>query len=706
MSTASVAPTNGITRLLRPSSVAVIGASEDQTKFGGRLLRMLLRHQFEGAVFPINPKRDTLFGLRSYSDLQALPDVPEMVVLTVPKFAIRDHIEVAASLGVACCLIITAGFSDAGEEGRKQEADIVRIARERNMRLIGPNCLGVISAANKLVLCSSPVLEIAALPQMAIGLVSQSGALMTTFFDRAWAHGIGFSHGISVGNQADLELADFVEFLVDDPATQVICTYIEGIKDAAHFVEAARRARAAGKPWLAVKAGRTQAGSRAAFSHTASIAGDHAVFASVCRDEGIVLMDDVGAMITLAAMMVRYPQQRVDRLAIVTPSGGGGALASDLLFEHQVPLARFSEQTRGELAIHYAPGQAENPIDFGGRITSDVKEAAEATVAALLEDDDISGLFVPVTMAPFMWLREMVVACSPKAASGAAREPKPVLFTLEAGHASDALRALLIEERMVFTNGLDEAVKVWATWRTRQPQSAVQFPPEVPGASHLREPLLPGVYDEEQSKALFALYGIDVNAGALADTADEAVDVADRMGYPVVMKIVSPDIIHKSDVGGVAINVADSASARATWHQLVANCTKHVPLARIDGVSVQSMVTGELELIVGARCDPQFGPVVVFGAGGVLVELLPQRAIVRAPTSPAHVQSLLESLPLWPVLAGYRGHALALDRVVETIVKVSRLASDLRQCDFELDINPLIVSSTACTAVDGRLMIS
>lgn len=698
-----VAPAQGISRLLKPASVAVVGASEDQTKFGGRLLRMLLRHRFEGTVFPVNPKRDTLFGLKTYVDLHALPDVPDMVVLTVPKFAIKEHIEVAAAMGAACALIITAGFSDADEDGRRLEADIVRIARARNMRLIGPNCLGVISAANKLVLCSSPVLEIETLPQMAIGLISQSGALMTTFFDRAWAHGIGFSHGISVGNQADLDLADFVEFLVDDPATQVICTYIEGVKDAARFLDVARKARAAGKPWLAVKAGRTQAGSKAAFSHTASIAGDHAVFAAVCRDEGIVLMDDMGAMITLAAMMVRYPDQAVDQLAIVTPSGGGGALASDLLLEHHVPLAHFSERTRNELGAHYPRGQADNPIDFGGRITPDAKITADATIAALLDDQQTSGLFVPVTMAPFPWLRELAVASSPKATT---RKPKPVLFTLEAGHTSDPLRAVLIEEGIVFTNSLHEAVKVWATWRARTAQVVDTLAPEPRKASGLLEQLAPGIYDEERSKALFEQYGIDVNAGGLAETAEDAARLADQIGYPVVMKIVSPDITHKSDVGGVAVGVADSASVHETWRQLLTSCTGHVPSARITGVSIQAMVTGELELIVGARRDPQFGPVVVFGAGGVLVELLPQRAIVRAPASAAHVRSLLESLPVWPMLAGYRGRALALDRVIETIVDVSRLAGDLGNRDFELDINPLIVGRSACTAVDGRLLIS
>jgi len=692
-----------IARLLRPESIAIVGASEDQSKFGGRLLRMVLRHRFAGPVYPINAKRDTLFDIKAYPDFGALPAVPDMVVLAVPQASVMGTIEAAARMGIGCGLIITAGFSDAGEAGRKAENEIVHIAREHGMRLIGPNCLGLISAANRLAACSSPVLEIAELPQQPIGLVSQSGALMTTFFDRAWAHGIGFSHGISVGNQADLELADFVEFFVDDPDTQVICTYIEGVKDAQRFVAAARRARAAGKPWLAVKAGRTEAGSRAAFSHTASIAGNHAVFAAVCEENGITLMNDLGAMMTLAASMVRYPRRTVNRIAIFTPSGGGGALASDALFERGFPLANFSDTTRGVLREHYAKGQANNPIDFGSRISGDPAKAARDTVAALQADEETDGIFVPVTMAPFMLTSEMVRAHASPFGGDAGDAGKPALFTVEAGVTSDPLRALLRERGIPYTNTLDEAMNVWTAWR-RHAQRPCFEKPLRPGT--LPSAPDPGTYDEDATKAVVKRYGIPVNAGAIASNADAAVRLAGETGYPLVMKVVSPDIVHKSDIGGVAVGVADEAGVRDTFERLCAAARSAVPGSRIEGVSVQAQVKGELELIVGARRDEQFGPVVVFGAGGVLVELLGQRAIACAPASNEQIRALLATLPVWKILDGYRGAALAIDKVVEVIARVSWLAADLADRDFELDINPLIVGRHACWAVDARLRIA
>ncbi|ABE34066.1 coA binding domain protein [Paraburkholderia xenovorans LB400] len=709
MERSSLAGRGQIAQLLRPASIAIVGASEDQSKFGGRLLRMVLRHRFAGTIYPINAKRDTLFEIKAYPDFSALPAVPDMVVLAVPQPAVKPAIEAAAKMGICCGLIITSGFSDAGDAGREAENEIVGIAREHGMRLIGPNCLGLISAANRLAACSSPVLEIPELPQQPIGLVSQSGALMTTFFDRAWSHGIGFSHGISVGNQADLELADFVEFLADDPDTQVICTYIEGVKNTQRFIAAAQCARAAGKPWLAVKSGRTEAGSRAAFSHTASIAGDHAVFAAACAEQGIVLMNDIGAMMTLAASMVRYPGRKVERLAVYTPSGGGGALACDALYERGVPLATFSDATRARLDVHYTHAQTGNPIDFGARISPDAGEAARATVAALQDDAQTDGLFVPVTMAPFPWLREIVLAQpSPFADASGARGSagKPVLFAVEAGATSEPLRGLLREHGVPYTNTMDEAVAVWAAWRRFGQQRSFETPVRPAGLPAASAAPASGIYDEERSKALFQQYGVPVNAGSVALDADEAVRCATRTGFPVVMKIVSPDIVHKSDVGGVAVGVADEPAVRDTYARLLANARRAVPEARIEGISVQAQVKGELELIIGARRDAQFGPIIVFGAGGVLVELLAQRAIASAPAGADRVLALLETLPIWKILDGYRGGRLAVDQVVDAIVRVSWLAADLGERDFELDINPLIVGKTACWAVDGRLRIA
>ncbi|HOK10799.1 MAG TPA: CoA-binding protein, partial [Ottowia sp.] len=340
--------------LLNPRSVAVIGASEDQTKFGGRLYKTLLQHHYDGAVYPINPGRDQLFGLKTYPSVADTPQAPDMVVMALPRDKVKDEIAACAARGAKAGIIITSKFSDAGPEGLALEREVVATAAAHGMRLIGPNCLGLISPANKLVLCSSPAVNVPRLIEAPIGFISQSGALMGTLFDRSYGMGIGFSHCVSVGNQADLELNDFVEFLIEDERTQVICSYVEGIKTPQRFVELARRARAAGKPWLMVKAGATDDGRRAAYSHTASLAGDFAALKAICERENVVLMDDPLDMLSLARAMVRYPRRRVRDVAVFTTSGGGGAITADQLSRAGIGLSTFSEATMAGLAEHYS----------------------------------------------------------------------------------------------------------------------------------------------------------------------------------------------------------------------------------------------------------------------------------------------------------------------------------------------------------------
>jgi acyl-CoA synthetase (NDP forming) len=694
-----------VAQLLEPRSVAVIGASEDQTKFGGRLYRMLIKHGYAGTIYPVNPARDTLFGIPTCKSVTTTPAPPDMVVMALPRDKVKSEIEAAAARGARGGIIITSKFSDAGEEGARLEREIVAAARAHGMRLIGPNCLGVISPANKLVLCSSPALDVDSLPVGPVGFISQSGALMATIFDRALEMGVGFSHCVSVGNQADLELCDFVEYLIEDERTRVICTYIEGLKDPARFAALARRARLAGKPWLAVKAGRTEAGSRAAFSHTASIAGSHEVLAAVCRDENVTLLDDTGAMITLAAVLARHPLAHVERVAILTTSGGGGALASDAVCARGLKMAEFSAPTRAALAEHYSPGQASNPVDFGGRKFDEAVDVAPVTMQTVLVDTNTDALLVVLTTAPMLrkLAEDLAAGMSGPDSAGPS---KPVFLVMQPGRAADGARAALRERGVPFTNHVGEAIDALAAWSARSRHVPLAEPQRQDGALHPGLAGLRGDFDEATSKALLAAYGIPVNAARQVDSASAARAVADALGYPVVMKIVSPDIVHKSDAGGVAVGLEDARAVEDAFARIRANARRAVPEARIEGVSVQAQVRGKLELIVGARRDAQFGPVVVFGAGGILVELLPARCILRAPAAAADVRRLLAALPIWPILAGYRGAALAVDAVVDAIVRTSWAAHDLRDTDFELDLNPLIVGEQGCCAVDARLRVA
>ncbi|MBS0452160.1 MAG: acetate--CoA ligase family protein [Proteobacteria bacterium] len=694
--------------LLNPRSVAVIGASEDQTKFGGRLYKTLLQHKYAGEVYPINPGRDTLFGLKTFPSINATPKAPDMVIMALPRDKVKGEIAACAARGAKAGIIITSKFSDAGPEGLALEREVVAAAAEHGMRLIGPNCLGLISPTNKLVLCSSPALNVPSLIEAPIGFVSQSGALMGTLFDRSYGMGIGFSHCVSVGNQADLELCDFVEFLIEDERTQVICSYVEGIKSPQRFVELARRARAAGKPWLMVKAGATDDGSRAAYSHTASLAGDFAALKAICERENVVMMDDPLDMLSLARAMVRYPARKVRDVAVITTSGGGGAISADQLSHAGIGLSRFNEATRTGLAEHYSEGQASNPIDVGGRKHEGTDELGVVTAELALADPATDLGLMVLTTAPDVpgLTRQLADGGERPAAAG-----KPTLYVMLPGRVAAPAREILVERGLPYVDTLAEAMAVlrgWKTWSTYQEPDA----PVRPAGSAATAAPADGTLGEAASKALLAKAGMPVNGERLVRNADEAVDAAGTLGFPLVLKVVSPDIAHKSDVGGVALNIADAHDLRSRLAAMQASVAKAAPDARIDGYSLQKQESGELELIVGVRRDPQFGAQVVVGAGGVLVELLKDVAVLPAPIDAAAARRAVEGLKVAPLLRPYRGRgALDVDAVVDAIVRLSWLAHDLEGGaagrDFEIEVNPLKVrlQGQGAVAVDARARI-
>ena len=691
--------------LMNPASVAVIGASEDQNKYGGRLFRMLLSHGYRGRIMPINPVRDTLFGVKTCADIASTPEVPDVAIMAIPQTHVRDTVEACAALGVKAAIVITARFSDAGEEGAALEREIVAIARAKGMRLLGPNCLGIISPANRVVLCPSTALAADGLPVGRAGFVSQSGALMGTLFDKAKQMGLAFSHAISVGNQADLELGDFVEFMIDDPATDVICTYIEGLKDPRRFAELAARAREAGKPWLAVSAGRTRAGAKAAFSHTASIAGDRAVFEAVCREEHVTLFDSPLAMIACAASLADHPRARIERIAVFSPSGGEAALAADEIEANGMRIAEFSDATREKLGAWFTSSQSCNPVDIGGRTVSDGRDVVGAAAAVVADDPGVDALLFAITTSPT--LDRLAADVADTLAADDTHVPrKPVLYVFETGRLADTARASLLQRGRRFSDNLREAVDVLGAWHERSEYGA---PGRATRPGHCPESPLDdakdGVQGESETRRILERYGVPVNREQLARNEQEAVTLAESFGFPVVLKVVSPEIVHKSDVGGVRIDLYAEPMVREAWRRIHADVAERAPNARVEGLSVQTQFKGRLEMIVGARRDAAFGPIVVFGAGGVMVDLLPARAIARAPADADHVVALLRRLPLWPLFEGFRGARLDLAGVVDAIVRVSWLAADLAGRDFELDINPLMVSAERCCAVDARLRI-
>lgn len=696
--------------VLAPRSVAVIGASEDLTKFGGRIYKNLVHHGFDGAIYPINPKREQLLGIKCYPSIDATPTPPDMAVMAVPRDMVKSSVQACADAGTRAAIVITAKFSDAGEEGAALEREIVEVANAKGMRIIGPNCLGIISPANKLVLCASPALYVDHMPQGAIGMVSQSGALMATIFDRALARGIGFSHCFSIGNQADMDMCDFVDYLIDDERTNIICTYIEGIKDPKRFMETARRAHAAGKPWLAVKAGRTEFGAAAAFSHTASLAGSYEAFSAACRDCGVLLMDDVDAMVLLAAGLGRYPAARPNNVAIVTTSGGGGAITADRLTDAGIPLAQLSRQSFDALLELYPENAAAtNPIDMGAATVGGSMLVGAGTMNAVAKDPNADLVLSALTTAPDVELlcRKLEEGAQEAEAEGFV---KPHIIVLQQGGSADAARAFLRENKSVYTDSLDDAIRAIAAWRRLAETVPVAQPERPENVKTAEVPSgLGGGVGEADTKAVLAAQGIPVNRGEVVSTPQQAEAVARKLEGPFVVKVVSPDIVHKSDVGGVVLNLKTPADVAAAVSAMEVSIGKARPDAHIDGYLVQEMRTGKVEMLIGARNDAQFGPMIIVGAGGVLVELLKDVSVARAPVSQAQARTMIEKLQVAKLMNGFRGaQPLDIDAAAEVVSRVSWMVHDMGPRFEELDINPLLVAEAGkgCVAVDGRLLLA
>lgn len=697
-----------LARLLAPASVAVIGASEDQTKFGGRVFKFLLQHGYNGTIYPITKSKETLFGIKAYPSISKTPTPPDLVVMAVPRDSVKAAIGECAAVGTQLAIVITANFSDAGEEGAVLEGQIVEVARSGKMRLIGPNCLGLISPANNLVLCASPTLAVDCLPRGRIGLVSESGALMAAAFDKAMTRGIGFSHCFSIGNQADLDLCDFVDFLISDPNTDVICSYIESVKRPERLLEVSRRARLAGIPWLALKAGRTEFGAAAAFSHTASLAGSYQAFEAACKAGGIVTMEDVDAMILLATGLSRHPNAMLERVGIVATSGGSGIIAVDSIVDAGLTPAACSKDSAKALEKYFPPkSAAANPIDMGTALPGPGMAFACGAVNALMRDTSVD-----VVLAPLTTFQDIEILCDNLSAGAreaqASGYDKPLIVVFLSGQAGDPGREALRRHDVLYTDSLDEAIKALSGWRRYNaltPQHSTGRPTGMPSQ---RVSLAGGgAFGERETKEMLARYGVATNRGKIASDAEEARQAASRLTAPYVVKIVSPDIVHKSDVGGVVVALDSPNEVYEAVLALGQKMTDVRPNARIDGYSVQEMHRVELEIFVGARRDPQFGPLIVVGAGGILVEFIKDVAVSLCPISKEDAVSLLRNLSISKLLDGFRGsRPRDVDALADVIARISWLVVDLGERFVELDVNPILVGEVGkgCVAVDARLL--
>lgn len=700
MTTSRAAPRLSIAEILAPKRVAVFGASDDRSKWGGRIMHYLALHGFEGEVVPINPRRDVVQGRTCYSRIGDAPPI-DVAVIAVPASSVQQTIRDCADAGVGCSVIITAGFAETGADGEQAQREIEAIAAQSGMRLVGPNCLGLINLRNGMSLTSARVLDVEKIVKGHIGLISQSGALMLSVYNRAHDQGIGFSQIVSVGNQADLEICDFFEHMIGDPDTKAICLHIEGLRSGQRYLDLLRRAHAAGKPTIVLKTGRSAEGEAAARSHTASLAGTYEVFAAASRESGAILVDDPDIMVHLANFILRYGPPTHNALGVISPSGGMNGIAVDRMSDAGLKLARFSNVTRAELGKYLLPLHLENPLDFGAR-RADVGETDSIGMpiaAAVANDADVGVVLIPLTTIP------NYEASVSNIADGLLASDKPALFAVTPGSVATGVRAIIREKGIPYCDRIDDALRLLAAYVDYAPKTVLNKRP--PAFKY--DGLFPqsGYLSEPEAKALLVSYGVTTTREQLVKSAEAAASAAERLGFPVVLKGVSNHVVHKSDAGLVRLSLGSGSAVQEAFSDVSAKLRALDPAA--NQCAVAEMVKGEMELIIGVKNDPHFGPAVIVGAGGVLVELQNDVAVALAPVGPETAIAMLKKLRVWPLLEGYRGRpALDVEAVVDTIVKVGALAASFGDKLVELDINPLMVKrkGEGAIAVDARATIA
>ena len=693
------APRVSMDRILHPRSVAVFGASDSTDKFGGRIMHFLVRHGFAGDVYPINPRRREVAGHPAYPSIGAVPAPPDVAILAVPADTLVQSVMEAAAAGVGCCVIISTGFAEVGAEGMARQAALVEVSGATGMRLIGPNCMGLVVPHHRLALCSSVVLDTDQLRDGCISLVSQSGALMVSVFDRAGTDGIGFRHCVSVGNQVDVEICDVLEYLIADAGTEAICVYVEGLLDGGRFRRAAAAAREGGKPLLVVKTGRTEAGVVSARSHTASLAGSFEVFEAICREEGAVIAHDPDDMVRAAHFLVRHRRPRRGGIAILSTSGGGAGIACDRVSELGLLQAALSEETRAALGELLLPPQANNPVDLGGRRAPENVEISGEVARLLFDDPNVAYGLAILTSMPFFAKRSRLIAESAQAID------KPVMIVFTPGAAADGPREALREIGQFYFDRPEDALRVLALLAEHdalkaEPRPPVTRPAGLPSAMPGSGPL-----SAAEATRWLRSYGVSVARDAIVSTPEAAAEAAARLGFPVVLKAVARDVVHKSELGAVRLGLSSPAEVAAAAREMAARLAQFTPPVRLEGYLLQETVSGETEVIVGARHDLQFGPVVLVGLGGIAVEILKDVALAPAPVTPARARRMLDSLAAAPLFHGARERPpLDVGAVADVVSRISWLAADLgpRLVDFE--VNPLIVRANGegAIAVDSR----
>jgi acetyltransferase len=693
--------------IFRPETVAVVGASDRPGSVGRTIMWNLISNPFGGTVYPVNARRQNVLGIKAYPSVSEVPERVDLAVIAAPAPTVPGIIRECVESGVEGAIIISAGFRETGPEGAELERQVLEEARRSRMRIVGPNCLGVMNPTTGL---NATFAGAMARPGN-VGFLSQSGALMTAVLDRSFMENVGFSAFVSVGSMMDLGWGDLIYYLGDDPRTESIVVYMESVGDARSFLSAAREV-ALTKPIIVIKAGRTAAASYAAASHTGSLTGSDEVLDAAFMRSGVLRVDNISDLFDMAETLGKQPRPKGPRLTILTNAGGPGVLATDALIAGGGGLAEISPETMQELNNFLpAPWSHGNPIDVLG--DADPERYAK-TLEAAAKDPESDGLLVVLTPQDMTEPTETAQGLVPYA-NGTA---KPVLASWMGSAEVAAGTSILNGAGIPTFDYPDDAARSFTNmWRYTYNLRGIYETPELAGAADVdrerAEEIVAGVRQsgrtiltEFESKALLAAYGIPTVETRLANNADEAVELAERFGYPVVLKLNSQTITHKTDVGGVRLNLMDAEEVRGAFEKMEHSIGESLSPEDFTGATVQPMVSLDgYEIIIGSSLDPQFGPVLLFGSGGQLVEVYRDRALALPPLTTTLARRTMEQTRIFEALGGVRGRAPVDTAALEKLfVRFSQLVVE-QPWIRELDINPLLASPEHLLALDARVVL-
>jgi acyl-CoA synthetase (NDP forming) len=693
--------------VLNPAGIAIIGASKDLGKTGGRILEAVRNSGYQGRVVLVNPRYESVAGYPCVPAVEQIPGpAPDTAYIALPQQAAIEQVRRCGAAGVRGCIVVGTGFAEQNPRGRQLQDELGAAAREAGVRLIGPNCLGVISSRRSLNLEGAITLQEPARPGP-VGVISQSGSLMLCIYHGLADAGSGISFGVSVGNQIDVCVAELMRYGAYDPHTHVIAVYAESLGDADQFLRAAALCRDAGTRVIIVKTGGSSSGAEVTASHTAAIVGSQAAFEAACRSVGVLVADDIDIMAEAAAALSHWPVPARDAVAVMSSSGGGAAVLADRLAASGIPVATLSRSTVASLSRALNPIGRQAIIDFGRRQEGKPALDSAELCNVLMSDPAVGAGVFSLTVTPAMTERCEAVA------SAAKRQGKLIVATMFPGSATDDYIAPLRAGHIPCLPHVDSALRLLHLLRQAYPGSAPgpsARRASVSGAArHTRGRRLSGGWmPMEGVVALLAEFGVPQPPAGFATSAEAAVALAERLGYPVVLKAVIPGVVHKTDAGGVALDLRDAARVRTAWATLTGR-TRQLAAGTPARYYLQKMIPSAAELLVAVQNDAQFGPILMVGAGGVLAELIGDVQVRRLPVSRRVARDMLRQLTIWPVLAGYRGAAPAdLSAVITAILAISTMGTRLAPQLQEIEINPLIAGppGTGVAAVDARIRMA